>query len=88
MWQCLLPLPLHLQASHPVDNQVKSWRNKELETTHELALPGRVDPIDVPCGAAQEEYGQADEDGEDEHHHSKPGDGPDGEGKAFHNDAP
>lgn len=43
--------------------------------------------MDVPCGAAHEEYGQADEDGENEYHHSKPGDGPDGKGKAFHDDA-
>lgn len=70
-----------------MDNQVKSWMNKELETTQVPVLPWGVDPIDAPCGAAHEENGQADEDGKNKHHHSKPGDGPEGEGKAFHDDS-
>lgn len=51
------------------------------------ALPGGVDPIDEPCGAAHEENGQADENGENQNHHGEPGDGPEGEGEAFHDDS-
>lgn len=65
-----------------MDNRVK-----ELEITQAPALPGGVDPIDAPRGAAHEENRQADEDGEDKHHHGKAGDGPEGEGEAFHDDS-
>jgi len=62
-------------------------RNTKLGTTQVPALPGGVDPIDEPCGAAHEENGQADENGENQNHHGEPGDGPEGEGEAFHDDS-
>lgn len=74
-------MPLLQHVSLPTD---ESWRSKELGAAP--ALPGVVDALDVPCGAAHEENGQADEDGEHEHHHGEARDGPQGEGEALHDD--
>lgn len=60
---------------------------EELEKQGAAAgLPGGVDALDVASGAAHEENGQANEDGEDEHHDSEARDGPQGEAEAFHDD--
>lgn len=79
--------PSTCTPSPPPDNQVKSWRREEYRAGNNPAIPGGVDAINVHRGAAHEENGQADEDGENEHHHREPGDGSEGEGKAFHDDS-